>query len=134
MPVAEASQTESELWMVQLRCPGETRLDMLPQNVMGISSHFEYHPFFFTDFKEQKCVWKHAEHRSVECMTDAQKHFHMDCGFMRASALDYQCSNKVSEGVIMSFDGFTSYLLIVDETSRHMWVFLTITKDPHLWT
>ncbi len=32
--------------------------------------------------------------------------------------------------MIKSFDGFTSYLLIVDEASCHMWVFLTSTKDP----
>jgi hypothetical protein len=32
----------------------------------------------------------------------------------------------------MSFDGFTSYLLIVDEALRHMLVFLTSTKDPRL--
>ncbi len=51
---------------------------------------------------------------------------------MQASTLDYQCPNKASNGVVTSFDGFTSYLFIVDEASHHMWVFLTSTKDPPL--
>jgi hypothetical protein len=32
--------------------------------------------------------------------------------------------------VIESFDGYSSYLLIVDEVSKHSWIFLTKTKDP----
>ncbi len=40
VPVTKANQTESELWMLQLGCPGETQLDMLPGNITGIPSHF----------------------------------------------------------------------------------------------
>ncbi len=69
---------------------------------------------------------------SAERMTDARKQFYMDYGFMQASTLDYQHPNKTSDRVVMSFDGFTLYLLIVDEALRHMWVFLTSNKDPPL--
>jgi hypothetical protein len=34
--------------------------------------------------------------------------------------------------VVYSYDGFTSYLLIVDEASQFIWVFLTLSKDPLL--
>ena len=34
--------------------------------------------------------------------------------------------------MIRSYDGFTSYLLIIDEASRYTWVFLTATKEPPL--
>ena len=34
--------------------------------------------------------------------------------------------------VVWLYDGFTSYLLVVDEASRYAWVFLTATKEPPL--
>jgi hypothetical protein len=34
--------------------------------------------------------------------------------------------------VVYSYDGFTFYLLIVDEASRYVWVFLTNSKSPPL--
>jgi hypothetical protein len=56
----------------------------------------------------------------------------MDYGFMRASTPDYSHTQKGKNRVIRSYDGFTSYLLIIDEASRYVWVFLTATKDPPL--
>jgi hypothetical protein len=84
------------------------------------------------DFKKQARIHQQAALRLAECTTDSQKHFYMDFGFMRASQFDHRCPNKISDRVIKSFNGFTSYLLIVDETSCHMWVFLNSTKDPPL--
>ena len=34
--------------------------------------------------------------------------------------------------MVKSYDGYTSYLLIVDEATRYAWVFLTASKDPPL--
>jgi hypothetical protein len=34
--------------------------------------------------------------------------------------------------VIESYDGFTSYLLVVDEVTKYAWLFLTKSKDPPL--
>jgi hypothetical protein len=92
--------TESELWMVQLGCPRERQLDMLPGNITGISSYFEYHPFCYTDFKEQARIWKQAAQRSAECTTDVHKQFYVDYGFTQALTLDYQCPNKASNRVV----------------------------------
>ena len=49
---------------------------------------------------------------------------------MRASADDYSRPDKSKDRVVQSFDGFNSYLLIVDEVSRYLWVFLTKSKEP----
>ena len=35
-----------------------------------------------------------------------------------------------TDRVVTSFDGYEAYLLIVDEATRHVWVFLTKSKDP----
>jgi hypothetical protein len=56
----------------------------------------------------------------------------MDFGFMRASSSDYTTPNKTLDRVIDSWDGYSSYLLIVDEASRYIWVFLTKFKEPPL--
>ena len=61
---------------------------------------------------------------------EAKKHFYMDFGFMLSSRSDYSRPDKCSDHVIASWDGYSSSLLIVDEASRFIWVFLTKSKDP----
>jgi hypothetical protein len=56
----------------------------------------------------------------------------MNFGFMRASSLDYQRPKKATGRVVASWDGYSLYLLVVDEASRYIWVFLTKSKDPPL--
>jgi hypothetical protein len=70
-PVTKSNQTESELWMLRLGSPGEHQLDLLPGNVTGIPSVFEYHPFRFLDFKEQARIRKQAAQRSAVRTSDA---------------------------------------------------------------
>jgi hypothetical protein len=49
---------------------------------------------------------------------------------MRSSTSDYARPNKGTDRVVSSYNGYTSYLLIIDEASRYAWVFLTTSKDP----
>jgi hypothetical protein len=56
----------------------------------------------------------------------------MDFGFLRASTSDLTPPTRSGDRVVYSHDGFTSYLLIVDEASRYIWVFLTHRKSPPL--
>ncbi len=51
---------------------------------------------------------------------------------MRASASDYSRPDKSKDHVVQSFDGYSSYLLIVNEASRFVWIFLTASKEPPL--
>ncbi len=51
---------------------------------------------------------------------------------MRASASDYSRRDKAKDRVVFSYDGYYSYLLIVDKASRYIWVFLTASKSPPL--
>ena len=53
---------------------------------------------------------------------------------MQALSLDYTKPNKTLDRVIDSWDGYSSYLIIVDEASRYIWVFLTKSKEPPLDT
>ncbi len=56
----------------------------------------------------------------------------MDYGFMWASSSDFSKTSSSKDRVVYSYDGYTSYLLIVDEASRYIWVFPTSSKDPPL--
>ncbi len=57
----------------------------------------------------------------------------MDFGFFRASSPElHQHSTKGGDRVVFSHDGYTAYLLIIDEASRYIWVFLTRSKKPPL--
>ncbi len=120
------------MWLLCLGFPGVTQLNVLPQFATGLPSHFAYHPFRFVDFKEQAQIWKQAAKRLAVCTTERKWHFNMDFGFMRASASDYSQPDKTKDRVVQSFDGYSSYLLIVDEASRFVWIFLTALKEPPL--
>ncbi len=132
IPVTRDGMTDSEVWMLRLGSPGEQQLDLLPGNVTGISHGFHYHPFRFIDWKEEARIQKQAAQRSAEQTTDCKRRFYMDFGFMRASTSNFSKPNKKDDRVVLSYDGFSSYLLIVDEASRFVWVFLTSTKEPPL--
>jgi hypothetical protein len=54
----------------------------------------------------------------------------MDFGFIRSSTEDYKCPNKSTDRVVISYDGYSAHLVIVDGASRRVWVFLTSSKDP----
>jgi hypothetical protein len=131
-PTSKSKQVESEVWLLCLGSPGVHQLDVLPGNVTGLPSVFEYHPFRFIDFKEQARIEKQAAQRSVVRTTDCRQRYYMDFGFMHASTLDYSHPQKGKDRVVCLYDGFTLYLLIVDEATQYVWVFLTASKEPPL--
>jgi hypothetical protein len=118
--------------MLRLGSPGEDQLDLLPGNVTGVPPGFLYHPHRFIDWKEEAQIQKQAAQRSAERTTEAKRRFYMDFGCMRASTSDFSRPNKNTDRVVASYDGFSSYLLIVDEATRFIWVFLTKSKAPPL--
>ena len=93
---------------------------------------FEYHPFWYIDFKEQARTHKQAAQRLALRTTDHKQRYYMNYGFMHSSTSDYSCPQKGKDRVVRSYNGFTSYLLIINKTSRYVWVFLTATKEPPL--
>ena len=44
-PTSKSKQVESEVWLLRLGLPGVHQLDVIPGNVTGVPSVFEYHPF-----------------------------------------------------------------------------------------
>jgi len=93
-PTSKSKQVESEVWLLRLGSPGVHQLDALPDNVTGIPSVFEYHPFWFINFKVQARIRKQAAQRSAVRTNERRKCFYMDFGFMRASAADYSRPHK----------------------------------------
>lgn len=132
LPVTRDNMMESEIWMLRLGSPGEQQLDLLPGKVDGIPAGFQFHPFRYHDWKEEARIQKQAALRSAERTTECKRRFYMDFGFMRASTANFSKPNTNQDRVILSYDGFSSYLLIVDEATRYVWVFLTHNKEPPL--
>ena len=53
------------------------------------------------------------------------QHFHIDFGFVRGSQF-----KEIKEGkTITSIDGFNSYIIIIDRSTRYTWIFLQFSKD-----
>ena len=116
-PMSKSKQVESEVWLLRLGSPGVHQLEVLPGNVTGIPSVFEYHPFRFIDFEELAWTRKQAAQCSALRTTERKRRFYMDYGFMCSSTSGYSRPQKGRARVVRSYDGFTSYLLIIDKAS-----------------
>jgi hypothetical protein len=125
-----ARQLESKLWAARMGHCGEDQLLSLATRADGLPNHFVFHPFRYIDWKEQARVRKRAALCIAEKVHDAGARFYMDFGFIRASSVNYRRPNITSDRVIDSYDGYSSYLLIVDDKSAMSWIFLTKTKHP----
>ena len=79
----------------------------------------EWHPFRFVDFKEQARIRKQPVGRNPVRVCSCGQRFYMDFGFIRASAADLPRPKSTDDRVVKSFDGFNSYLLVVDEVSKY---------------
>jgi len=128
-PTTKAKILESATWSLRLGACHETQLRALPQHALGLPKHFEFHPFRYIDFKEQARIRKQPVGRNPN-VSERGKQFHMDFGFLRASSEDFRKTNLKTDRIVESFDGYTSYLLVVDKATRYAWIFLTKTKNP----
>jgi hypothetical protein len=112
---------------------GGTSVRLAPRACSGgIPSEFRHHPFHFIDHKESASVNKCPAQHSAVCTSECTQCIYMDFGFMQSSTSDYVCPNKATDRVVLSYDDFNSYLLIIDEALHYAWVFLTKSKDPPL--
>ena len=103
---------------------------MIPSAATGLPTQFNHHPFWFIDFKEQARIRKQNAGRVAAKAPETGQRFFMDFGFVRASLINYTKPNKLTDQMINSYDGFSAYLAVVDEHSRHIWVFLCKSKKP----
>ena len=121
---------KSELWAARLGYCSEWQLTKIPLHADGTPSKFFPHPLRFIDHKEQARVRKQpAGTHSEQAILPGQR-FLMDFGFMRASTSDYSTPNIERDRVVESFDGYVAYLIIVDEASKFVWIFLRKSKEP----
>jgi hypothetical protein len=51
----------------------------------------------------------------------------MDFGFIPSSTSDY---SQPTASTNFSYDGYSLYLIVIDEASQYVWIFLTASKDP----
>jgi hypothetical protein len=111
-------QLEADLWQARLGHCGEWQLKVILHVVEGTPT--EFHPHLFASYEHynrariRKIPATKGKHPSRA--TDKQQQFYMDFGFLRASNHDYTSRpDKSTDRIVESIDGYTSYLLIVDE-------------------
>ena len=108
----------------------EWQLQHLPPHTTGTPRKFFPHPLRFIDHKEHARIRKQpAGSRPTRALLPGQRWF-LDFGFLRSSTSDFTQPNLATDRVVTSFDGFTAYLLIIDEASRFVWAFPRKSKEP----
>jgi hypothetical protein len=120
----------SKLWVLRLGHCNAWQLDHIPYHADGTPSSFSPHPFCCIDAKEQGCIQKKPIGHSPEKAPTTHLCFFMDFGFIRASTSDYCHPCLGVDRVVKCFKGFTAYLIIIDEASQYVWVFLRKLKKP----
>jgi hypothetical protein len=127
-------QLEADLWQARLGHCSKWQLKVIPHAVEGTPTEFTPHPFssyeHYNRARIRKIPATKGKHPSRA--TSRQQRFYMDFGFLRASNFDYSRPDSTTDRVIHSFDSYNSYLLIVDEHTRYIWVFLCQSKEPPL--
>ena len=129
-PTTKRQQVEAELWAARLGFCGEWQLDAITKAADGLPDVLAPHPFRFQNIKEQANVRRQPASHSSERLTRPGQRFFMDFGFMRASTDDFSRPDSKRDRVVKSFDGYNSYLAVVDDYSRYTWVFLCKSKEP----
>ena len=97
---------------------------------LGIPNKFRFHPFSKHDWKTAAAIKRQAAGRIAMKSTENGRRFFMDYRFIRSSTTDFSKPNSKQDRVVESYDGFLSYLLVIDEASRYAWVFLCEFKEP----
>jgi hypothetical protein len=109
---------------------GGWQLHQLPKHVDGTLLVFISYPFQFNDFKECGHVKKQPDGINPKKALELGMRFFMDFGFMRASHSDYRSPRLGTDQVVECFESFSAYLIVVDEASHYVWVFLQTSKNP----
>ena len=73
------------------------------------------------------CDWLDDNIPEAEKSCLPGQHYHIDFGFMKGSGY---CQKDEEGRTITSIDGYRSYFLIIDRSTRYTWVFLTKTRHP----
>jgi hypothetical protein len=128
-PTTHAQQLTSKLWALQMGHCGHRQLILLPKCVDGTPTVFLPHPFRFDDSKEQARVQKQPTGHDPEKALEPKMRFFMDIGFMQSSRSNYHSPRLGINRVVECFKGYSVYLIIVDESSRYVWVFLQKSKE-----
>jgi hypothetical protein len=127
-------QIEADLWQARLGHCSDWQLKVIPLSADGLPPKFHPYPFAFYGHYQQACVRKRpatkGKHPS-RALTKSQR-WYMDFGFMRSSQFDYSRPDKKDDRVVTLFDGYNSYLLVVDEYTKMTWVYLCVSKEPPL--
>jgi hypothetical protein len=129
-PTSKTKILESETWYLRLGGCNETTMDELTKHAIGLPEFFEWHSFRFIDFREQARIQKKPVGRNPTKVAERGQQFYFDFGFIRVSNEDYSRPTKNKDHVVKSYEGYSSYLLVVDEVSKYSWIFLTKSKDP----
>ena len=129
-PTNHSKQIEAELWAARLGFPAEWQLDVITEAADGLPAKFAQHPFSKHLEKADAGIAKKPVGTTPTPVKERGQRFYAYFGFMRASTFDYAQPTPEQDRIVQSYDGFNSYLIIVDEVSRFVWVFLCRNKEP----
>ena len=124
--------TLHNLWHHRLCHTGKFATDNIDKVADGVPCLRIRNPFFSCQHCSdgKMTIQKRGYNKDPKRATRICRRFNMDYGFVRGND-----TVKNKEGpLITSNDGYNCYLMIIDEFSRYMWLFLFADKSPPIDT
>ena len=123
-----------ELWHQRCLHPGETVMTYLPECVDGVPrklSTFRNHFHKCGSCMPAKATKPSGNATELPKTKISGERFHFDYGFIRS---EQNQAEGIKDIIVRSWDGYNSYLIIVDKHTRYTWVFLSKNKNPPIDT
>ena len=127
-----SGSTLHNLWHHRLCHAGKYATDHIDKVTDGVPSLRKRSPFFScNDCSRGKMTSQMKGYNKTPDRAEIPGgRYHMDYGFVRGKKVI-----KSEDGpLVTSKEGFNCYLLIADEFSRHLWIFLFSNKEPPIAT
>ena len=90
----------------------------------GLPTKFAPRIFSKMEAKMSARIRKLPARKDPVKITKQGQQFYLDFGFMQASTDDYSRPDKGKDRIIRSYDGYSSYILIVEKIPPYVWIFL----------
>jgi hypothetical protein len=110
--------------MLRFGLPGKHQLDVLPLNILGTPT---LNIILFASLTLKN---KHTfGNRRLDARQNVSPLVGPSSWTLPLCVLQQRTSNALINQQVMSYDGYSSHLIIVDSASRQVWAFLTKTKE-----
>ena len=141
----KGTMINTEMWHQCLGHIGLQKLKATSKCTKGMDNVGNTHPLFQCQACDMAKMTKVPKTKKEDQVTTPGKRFHMDFGFVwgpkdlqriihNKRTPKHKTAKSNHQPLLISHNGYSSYLLVVDVATCFIWIFLTKSKEPPFTT